>query len=106
MIQIQYKIEKSFYSYLKVEGHAPATFGKSGENILCSAVSVLAQTLFLLLDESGKVSAKKIEKGKMEMTISLPNETTNTQFEFFLRGILNLQKQYKDILNIQKIGGK
>lgn len=105
MIQIQYKIEKSFYKYLKVEGHAPSTFGKSGENILCSAVSVLAQTLYLLLDESGNVSAKNIEKGNMEVTIFHPNETTNTQFEFFLRGTLNLQKQYKDILNIQKIGG-
>ncbi len=105
MIQIQYKIEKSFYNYLKVEGHAPSTFGKSGENILCSAVSVLAQTLYLLLDESGNLSAKNIEKGNMEVTIFHPNETTNTQFEFFLRGTLNLQKQYKDILNIQKIGG-
>ena len=105
MIQIQYKIEKSFYSYLKVEGHAPSTFGKIGENILCSAVSVLAQTLYLLLDESGNVSAKKIEKGTLEMTISHPNEITNTQFEFFLRGTLNLQNQYNDILNIQKIGG-
>jgi uncharacterized protein YsxB (DUF464 family) len=105
LIQIQYKIEKTFYSYLKVEGHAPATFGKTGENILCSAVSVLAQTLYLLLDESGKLGAKKIEKGNIEVTISHPNETSNTQFEFFLRGTLNLQKQYKDILNIQKIGG-
>ncbi len=105
MIQIQYKIEKSYYNYLKVEGHAPSTFGKSGENILCSAVSVLAQTLYLLLEESGNLSAKNIEKGNIEMTISLPNETTNTQFEFFLRGTLNLQKQFKDILDIQEIGG-
>jgi len=105
LIQIQYKIEKSFYNYLKVEGHAPSTFGKSGENILCSAVSVLAQTLYLLLDESDNLSAKNIEKGNMEMTISRPNEITNTQFEFFLCGTLNLQKQYKDILDIQEIGG-
>jgi uncharacterized protein YsxB (DUF464 family) len=105
LILIQYKIEKSFYNYLKVDGHAPSTFGKIGENILCSAVSVLAQTLLLLLDEAGNVSAKKIEKGTIEMSISHPNETTNTQFEFFLRGTRSLQNQYKDILNIQKIGG-
>ncbi len=105
MIQIQYKLEKSFYKYLKVEGHAPSTFGKSGENILCSAVSVLAQTLYLLLDKSGNLGAKNIEKGNMEVTISHPNETTNTQFEFFLQGTLALQKQYKDILNIKKLEG-
>jgi uncharacterized protein YsxB (DUF464 family) len=105
LIQIQYKLEKSFYKYLKVEGHAPSTFGKSGENILCSAVSVLAQTLYLLLDKSGNLGAKNIEKGNMEVTISQPNETTNTQFEFFLQGTLALQKQYKDILNIKKLEG-
>ena len=87
-----------------MEGHAPSTFGKSGENILCSAVSVLAQTLYLLLEESNNIANKMIEKGNLELIISQPNKTTNIQFEFFLRGIFNLQKQYKDILNIQKIG--
>ena len=104
MIHIQYKIENSFYSFLKVEGHAPSSFGKSGENVLCSAVSVLAQTLYLVLDESRNVGSKRIEKGNLELYLSHPNETTNIQFEFFLKGIFNLQNQYKDILNIQKIG--
>ncbi len=93
-----------FYTYLKVEGHAPNTFGKQGENILCSAVSALTQTLVLALHEDGNLHNQSIEKGIIEFTIPSPNSKTNIQFETILNGIWNLQKQYNEILKVQNLG--
>lgn len=104
MIQVLYKKENLNYSYLKVEGHAPSTFGKKGENILCSAVSALTQTLVLALHEDENLQTKSLEKGIVEFSIPKPSGKTNIQFEMILNGILNLQKQYNDILKVQNLG--
>jgi uncharacterized protein YsxB (DUF464 family) len=104
LIRVLYKKENLGYSYLKVEGHAPSTFGKKGENILCSAVSALTQTLVLALHEDGNLQTKSLEIGIVEFTIPEPNSQTNIQFEMILNGILNLQKQYSDILKVQNLG--
>jgi uncharacterized protein YsxB (DUF464 family) len=104
LIRVLYKKENLGYSYLKVEGHAPSTFGKKGENILCSAISALTQTLVLALQQDGNLQTKSLENGILEFAIPEPSEKTNIQFEIILNGILNLQKQYSDILKVQNLG--
>lgn len=67
-----------------VEGHAG--YSTKGNDIVCSAVSVLAQTTLIALNEVGKIDEYFIdysideEKGFLEVIISrdLPNEELNT----------------------------
>jgi uncharacterized protein YsxB (DUF464 family) len=81
------------YSQLKVEGHASKAFGLPGKNILCSAVSALAQSLFIFLDKRGLVEKYSVKSGRLFVEAK-QSESVNPAFEFLLGGIEVLKHQY------------
>ncbi|TGK28940.1 ribosomal-processing cysteine protease Prp [Leptospira gomenensis] len=96
MIRIRIAQQGELYSSLESEGHSPASLGKKGENLLCSAVSVLVQTLYLFLLQSGKVKPAEIRDGYLRFEV-LPSENDaliHTSFELVLSGLKNLKRQY------------
>ncbi len=101
MITIEIKKDKKGnYTGLKSEGHATDSFGKKGNNILCAAVSVLVQTLFLHLKIMSNVSHETVRKGFLELEVSGTNKETNLTFEVIMTGIHNILKQYPEEIQL------
>ncbi|MBP7283843.1 MAG: ribosomal-processing cysteine protease Prp [Leptospiraceae bacterium] len=94
------KDKKGNYTGLKSEGHAPDSFGKQGTNVLCAAVSVLVQTLYLHLKIMSNVSHETIRKGFLSLEVSETNKDTNLTFEVIMTGIHNLFKQYPEEIQL------
>ena len=94
------KDKKGNYIGLISEGHAPDTFGKKGNNILCAAVSILVQTLYLHLKIMSNVSHETIRKGFLSLEVSETNKDTNLTFEVIMTGIHNLFKQYPEEIQL------
>lgn len=101
MISVRIGLENQFYHTLLVRGHAPGKFGVKGENILCAAVSVLSQTLLLVLLEDNNASIFENQPGNLSFEIKSPTEKSNIQFEFLFKGLKNLESQYRDIIKIE-----
>jgi len=94
------KDKKGNYTGLISRGHAPDSFGKQGNNILCAAVSILVQTLYLHLKIMSNVSHETIRKGFLELEVSETNKETNLTFEVIMTGIHNLFKQYPEEIQL------
>ena len=94
------KDKKGNYIGLISEGHAPDSFGKKGNNILCAAVSTLVQTLYLHLKIMSNVSHETIRKGFLSLEVSETNKDTNLTFEVIMTGIHNLFKQYPEEIQL------
>ncbi|MBK8399206.1 MAG: ribosomal-processing cysteine protease Prp [Leptospiraceae bacterium] len=94
------KDKKGNYTGLISEGHAPDSFGKKGNNILCAAISTLVQTLHLHLKIMSNVSRETIRKGFLELEVSETNKETNLSFEVIMTGIHNLNKQYPEEIQL------
>lgn len=93
MIEVVLFQEEGFFIGLKVTGHAPDTFGKQGQNILCAAVSMLSQTIYLYLKKRSLIESEIIQKGHLEFYTKKENRS-NIPFDIFLDGIQNLEGQY------------
>ncbi len=101
MIIIEIKKDKKRnYTGLISQGHAPNSFGKKGNNILCAAVSVLVQTLFLHLKIMSNVSRETIREGFLELEVSKTNKETNFSFAVIMTGIHNLIKQHPEEIQL------
>ncbi|EMF80203.1 PF04327 family protein [Leptospira weilii serovar Topaz str. LT2116] len=95
MIRIRIIHNGKFYSSLESEGHSPTSLGKKGENILCSAVSVLVQTLYLYLLQSGKVRPAEIRDGYLRFEVLAEQDALiQNSFDLILSGLKNLKDQY------------
>ncbi|ABJ76932.1 MULTISPECIES: ribosomal-processing cysteine protease Prp [Leptospira] len=95
MIRIRITHNGKFYSSLESEGHSPASLGKKGENLLCSAVSVLVQTLYLHLLQSGKVKPAEIQDGYFRFEVLVQQDVLiQNSFDLILSGLKNLKDQY------------
>jgi uncharacterized protein YsxB (DUF464 family) len=94
------KDKKGNYLGLKSEGHAPKSFGKQGNNILCAAVSILVQTLYLHLKIMSNVSRETIRKGFLELEVLKTSKDTNLAFKVIMTGIHNLFKQYPEEIQL------
>ncbi|SMP49621.1 ribosomal-processing cysteine protease Prp [Anoxynatronum buryatiense] len=87
-----------------VSGHS--NVAPTGKDIVCAAVSVLAQTTIIgLYEVLGQTPEYSIEDGLLECTISEAlNETQRREatllLETMLLGIHNIQQQYPDIIVI------
>lgn len=99
LIEIK-KDKKGNYTGLVSEGHAPDSFGKKGNNILCAAISTLVQTLHLHLKIMSNVSRETIRKGFLEIEVSKANKETNLAFDVIMTGIHNLFKQYPEEIQL------
>ncbi|XDD49481.1 ribosomal-processing cysteine protease Prp [Leptospira sp. WS92.C1] len=95
MIAIRITRKEDLYSSLESEGHSPTSLGKKGENLLCSAVSVLVQTLYLHLLQTGNVQPAEIRDGYLRFEI-LPKDSVliHNSFDLILSGLRNLKNQY------------
>lgn len=87
------------YSYFKITGHAPVEFGRPGENLLCSAVSVLTQSLVLYYQKKEVVKIKALEKGFLEFELHSADSETDIAAQVIVEGLLDLQKQYPEYIN-------
>ncbi|EMY79371.1 PF04327 family protein [Leptospira weilii serovar Ranarum str. ICFT] len=94
MIRIRITRFGEFYSSLESEGHSPVSLGKKGENLLCSAVSVLVQTLYLHLLQSGKVKPAEIADGYLRFEVLGQDVLIQNSFDLILSGLKNLKDQY------------
>lgn len=95
LIRIRITHNGKFYSSLESEGHSPASLGKKGENLLCSAVSVLVQTLYLHLLQSGKVKPAEIQDGYFRFEVLVQQDVLiQNSFDLILSGLKNLKDQY------------
>ncbi|MBE7411616.1 MAG: ribosomal-processing cysteine protease Prp [Leptospiraceae bacterium] len=108
MIEIWFKKQGNNYSKIKISGHSVTRndFLKSekieekiGLNVICAAVSILTQSLYIYCKEKGAVKSEKISNGLLEFELNKINSNTNTVFEMVEMGLLNLKIQYpKEIL--------
>lgn len=88
---------------IKVTGHA--NYAKHGEDIVCAAVSVLAQTTLLGLVEVLKINVDyKIDEGYLEFNLKNDNQndSINALLNTFEAGIENLLIDYGKYLKLVK----
>ncbi|MCB1157945.1 MAG: ribosomal-processing cysteine protease Prp [Leptospiraceae bacterium] len=98
MIEIQVEFRDLNYSSFQVSGHAP---GQKGNNVLCSAVSALSQSLFFFLELKGRVKEKKIQEGFLYFSVFVEEvELVKNAFEQALCGLQNLEKQFPEEIQI------
>ena len=85
---------------ITISGHA--NYDDYGKDIVCAAVSATVITTvngILSIDES---SIEVIENGKVEIKILKNNETVNKLINNMINLITELQKDYKDNIDIRR----
>ena len=96
-IETQNKHIVSFES----KGHASLSNGKKGENLVCAAVSVLVQTLYLYLKKEGLLQKEEIKDGYLLMILNLkPEEIIRNSFDIILTGLETLKKQHPEDIEL------
>ncbi|EMM87577.1 PF04327 family protein [Leptospira santarosai str. 2000027870] len=108
MIRIRITHNGKFYTSLESEGHSSASLGNKGENLLCSAVSVLVQTLYLHLLRSGKAKPGEIRDGYLRFEVLVEQDALiQNSFDLILSGLKNLKNQYPkeiELIGVPKNG--
>ena len=97
MILITIKKCNSGYLEFKSEGHASQKFGKRGNNILCAAISVLAQTLGIHLESKGLLQEyfTSEEEGSSRFVVNEKYvDQATIPFETILSGINTLSRMH------------
>lgn len=82
---------------LESSGHASKMHGSKGQNLLCAAVGVLIQTLYLHLSKEGLAEEAVIGDGLLDFKIA--SGKTNdpkvlNSFKLIRDGLENLKEQY------------
>lgn len=72
MIHVK-KIYKPYIIEIDIKGHAG--YEEQGKDIVCAAVSALAQGILCYLEKMGMVEAKKVESGHLHMTLKMREMT-------------------------------
>lgn len=99
-----YKSGETFKGF-KVKGHSG--YSKSGTDIVCSAVSILAYTLINSINLIAGVPAKELnieldeEIGLISLVSSNENEKTNLLYRNFLVGIELLLEDYSEYITLK-----
>lgn len=100
MISLRLVKSHGKYKSLRLEGHAPASFGSSGENILCAGVSVLSQSCFLYLQKNDLLREIVWEKGRLGFQITKPSSESEICMEILVTGMQDLKDQYPKWIDI------
>ncbi|TGK00183.1 ribosomal-processing cysteine protease Prp [Leptospira langatensis] len=82
---------------LESSGHASKMHGSKGENLLCAAVGVLVQTLYLHLHQEGFTEEAAIGDGLLNFKIRSERKKDPivlTSFALIRSGLENLKEQY------------
>lgn len=105
MIKIEIiRISDRSIGSFKVTGHA--NYKKHGEDIVCSAVSVLTQTAVIGLVKVAKINAEyKIEEGNLRCKLpKIDSELEKAQCSAILdtmyEGLRNIKESYKEYIDI------
>ncbi|EPG73406.1 PF04327 family protein [Leptospira fainei serovar Hurstbridge str. BUT 6] len=84
-------------------GHASAEQGTKGSNLLCAAVGVLIQSLYLHLRKEGKAGPAEVRDGflKFKILAGLENDpVVRTSFALVRDGLENLRDQYSSEIEL------
>lgn len=84
--------EQQRYSGFRISGHAESA--DEGYDLVCAAVSVLAQTAFLGLCHYGKKPAYEQREGYFSIRLAERNETTQVILETMVLGLEEIVRQY------------
>jgi hypothetical protein len=95
MIEV-YKIYKGFM----IRGHAD--FAPSGQDIVCSAVSALAQSVYTTLTKRQYAMTTRIESGNMQVVLHAPDWTSGAIMDVLFDGAEQIAKQYPDHVTYHK----
>lgn len=98
---IIYKREDKILGF-KIEGHA--NYADHGEDIVCSAVSVLAQTAIVAIDELTTIKSfdYKVESGDtyIKVPYHLMDDKAEVIFETFKIGVKGVKQSYKEYIEL------
>ena len=109
MISIRIKTDnKTVINELRVEGHAG--YKKKGEDIVCAAVSILAQTLINLLEQLKSIKIKLINRtGFIHLVMTEYPDICRQELAgmtaFLVKGYFLLEKNYKQHIKIELNSG-
>ena len=93
---INVKIGKLFY---EIEGHA--NYDNSGKDIVCSAVSALAQSTLIGLHEFSHIT-HHIEDGFICVHIHANNKYTQALMFSLSEGLKNIENDYPEYINVER----
>ena len=107
MIKVEVKRNKEMYYFLNVSGHA--NFDDHGKDIVCAAVSVLAQTLLESIAEVAELQDFKYEVKSGYIRCNLLNSILDEQkmfiinilFKMFVTGINGVKESYPEYLEFK-----
>lgn len=84
---------------IKIRGHA--NYGKYGEDIVCSAVSTLVQTLILAVEKLTEDEIKHdIRPGKVDIKFWCLSESSKVLIDAFFLGIAEIAEIYPDNVRV------
>ena len=90
---------KQRYNGLSIDGHA--NFAEQGKDIVCAAVSVLAQTLIASIEELTDDDVRSvIEHGHIELNYRNLSETSRVLIDSFLIGCRMIESEYPDCVTL------
>ncbi len=104
MIKIEIIKNKGFVKRFTVEGHSG--YDIHGNDIVCSAVSVLTQTVLIGLQEVADIEIiYMIKDGHLECEIPIVNEKekvikANAILETMVLGLSNIKKNYSSFIQM------
>ena len=101
-----YRNDNGHIIAFEVKGHAQA--GEKGYDIVCAAISALAQTAVLGLVKHAKAKVDySIKSGFLKCQLKQEtNEKTDAILETLLLGLIEIQGVYKENLKIEYFGGE
>ncbi|MBF4694877.1 ribosomal-processing cysteine protease Prp [Fusibacter ferrireducens] len=105
MIRVDVTKTSDHYYKLKLSGHAYSD--EPGRDLVCGAVSTLAQTVANALEQIGEVPEAsldlKIKNGHLSLSIeqAYRSETTNIIFATFIVGIEGIEGTYPEYVRLR-----
>ena len=82
-----------------VEGHAE--YAEHGADIVCSAISAIAQTIEMAIKRHAPVESI-VEEGHISVYVKEPNVYTDILIDAMLNGMRAVEKQYPQYVTIQE----
>lgn len=105
MINVTVYTDSDIYFAYDVEGHA--NFDEIGSDIVCSAVSTLAQTTLVSLCEVAEIEDVDFVSLDGILSVDIPSNLTEKQeydsqiiFKVFIKGIEGIREIYPDYLKL------
>lgn len=84
---------------IEIRGHA--NYGKHGEDIVCSAVSVLVQTLIVSVEELTEDRIEyDVQPGKVDIKFWCLSDRSKVLIDAFFIGIEGIAKAYPDNVKV------